>query len=720
MPSLPAIGDYEQHVDLSEPYRKITPQASPGNLGATIENVGHQWAQAADIKNRADGAVYAANQMATLRTNMDAFADDAQQKASPDGGGYTQTVLDEYDKNSKATLDASATNRYAQKALQMHLAAYRSEVASKAMAFEATAGVQYRGNSVLQNIDKLAPVVEADPSQWKQAGAEQMLAINSSNLPPQTRLLLGRKLDETLSVAAANGLARQNPQSVLDGLNDPSKAHPAIANLSDAQREQLRAKANGQLAQNLGDPIIDMYRNQGPVAGAAALKAIDTSGQPDDVKAHIYQHVEQGVAQWHQEARQESQQDIIGLEERLGNGKATLDDRHLTMALWRSGALDASQAGQTLGRIDKAQEKKVDDDAMFKYGRDSYARAQALDPKDEHIRKAMDAVFTVATNHVQPGSAEWINRAADIGQKTGVTPDSAIQWARTSLIGGNAESAASAANAIQRMTDANPRGTPFALDERTKTMAKVINDAVHAGTPEQVAVENARNVTALPDADRKRLDEIYKQKQLSQKSAGDLTSQLKDPDNGFRAHFWNGIPDVPPQMTGQFEQLRQTYFKLTGGNVDQANKLATQDLKNTWGITQVNGKKEFMQFAPEAMNPGLTTAGVQADMQASAKGLTDDPSKVRLIATADTFQSNGQRWAIGVPDKFGAYSALTDAKGRVIPYQLPTGTAALKASIQKASEEGMAKLHEQQTIEHAREKNELGEIQMQGRQMGNF
>lgn len=257
MPALPAIGDYEQHVDLSEPFRKITPEMRPGNFGGTLENVGNSLASAIDAKNRADGSVYAANQMADLRTRTSKILDDAKQNAAPDGSGFTQTVLDQYDKDSATLLDKAKNNPYSTFALQQHLTQFRSQVADHAINWEAQTGVQFRGNSVLQNIDKLAPVVEADPSQWQSAGAEQMSAINHSNLPPEQRILLGRKLDETLSVAAANGLARQDPRGVIQGLNDPANAHPAIAKLTDAQREQLRLKANDNLSKPVYDSLTD-------------------------------------------------------------------------------------------------------------------------------------------------------------------------------------------------------------------------------------------------------------------------------------------------------------------------------------------------------------------------------------------------------------------------------------------------------------------------------
>ena len=703
--------------------RKVIPQMSGASIGGGIAAFGDVIQQ----KYQADSATWAGDQLAQARIKAVQTLDQMKQDMpAGDPGDFAGKFMKSFTDQNKSLLenDQVASNPYARQMLSKGLQDLSGTLFEHAKMFEAQQRVQYRSDSFTQNLQSQLPIVQAHPELAEQVGstlADQVRAIGGGNevMLPKLRLM-----HEQLSQAAADGLTRQNPQGMLDALKDPQKAPPALqsvlSGLSPAQREAIEGRATKQVSDGIANSVVAVYRSQGPTAGAKALAAIDVSNQSDDIKAQARADVERGVAQWRDEARQTHGEAIMGLEDRLGSGKVVPGDRDVALSLYRSGANTAAQTGELLGRIDKAQEKKVDDDAMYHYATESYQKGVALDPKDEHVTKAMDAVFTMATNNVQPGSPEWTNRAADIGAKTGVTPPSAVSWARTQLIGGDPQSAASAANAIQRITDANPRGAPLAIDEHTRAMARLINDATHAGTQPEVAVENARKLTSLPDADRQRLEEIYKGKQLGQKAEGDLKNQLKDPDNGFRPHFWNSIPDVPPQMTGQFEELRQNYFKLTGGNVDQANKLATADLKNTWGITAVNGKKEFMQFAPEQMNPGLTTEAVRADLEASAKGHTDDPTKVRLLTTQDTYQSSGQRWAIGVPDKFGAYSALTDEKGRVIPYQLPTGTQALKDQIAKASAEGMARLHEQQAIEHEREKNELGEIYAQGRHGGAF
>ncbi len=73
--------------------------------------------------------------------------------------------------------------------------------------------------------------------------------INASGADPASRLPIARQMHAELSMAAANGLTRQNPQGVLDALNNPESAQgiakSVLSDLNDAQREALRAKASG-------------------------------------------------------------------------------------------------------------------------------------------------------------------------------------------------------------------------------------------------------------------------------------------------------------------------------------------------------------------------------------------------------------------------------------------------------------------------------------------
>jgi hypothetical protein len=690
----------------------------PDTLGTGLQEVGSSIEEAQNRMQRVDAASYVGTQAANLRVAAEQHLEANSQKPADilaKGGGFTPSVMNDF----KATADAAikgAPNGLARNMMQEHVANVGADLQIRAMKQEAATRIYQRATTAVQAAEHAATAVELNPSSWQDAGAEQIHAVQNMGLDPETTLKLSKEIDHVISTAAAKGYAKTDPDGTLKRLKDVND--PLFSNMSIEERERTQGYATGQVETNHANGVIAAYRGMGPVQGAKALQSVDKLDLPEEIKEGIRSKVEAGIGQFRQEQRQVNQQSIMGLETRLAAGKTNPGDVGLAYSLWRKGAWTAEQTGETVGRIEKAQQVEVDDNALEKAATQAYQNGQALDPHDKDWRKGIDATFQTATKGVQAGSAEWINRAADIGAKTGVTPDSVVDWSRAHLVSGDPQTAAAAANAIQRVTDANPRGTPFALDERTRAMSRMINDAVKAGTDPTTAVTNARQVTSLPDADVKRLDEIYKQKQLGSKAEGDLKTQLKA-DERFKPHFWSSIPDIPPQMTGEFEKLRQTYFKLTNGNPDQASKLAADDMKNVWGITQVNGKPEFMEFAPESMNPGLTTKAIQDDMRKAGEGHTwENSSSLRLVPTANTYQTRGQEWGIGAPDKFGAYSILTDDKGRPLRYQLPTATQGARQQYEKASQEGMARLKEAQAQQRARQQNMAGEVYAQGRQGG--
>lgn len=711
----PSEETYTPQVNPEDLPRKIIPRdegisAGP-EFGSAVESI--------NKKYTADSATWASDQIAQARIKAAQDLETAKQNApSGDQTGFTDKYLAGFDKNFASLPDSAGGNKLASTMLAKSLGDLRATLLQDGHHWEASQNVAYRTDSFQNNLKSQLPIVEAHPALATQVGSTLNDQLQAIGLQPAQRYPAMRFMHEQLSLAAANGLTRQNPQGMLDALANPGKASPDLRSvldgLNDTQREGVLAKAQRQLSGQYSNTIVDTYRNQGPTAGAALLSRVDKSGQPDDIKAQIYSDVEKGLGQWRAEARQTHAQPLMGLEERLASGHPNPTDPGLVLDLYHQGVFTPEQAGEMRGRIEKAQEKQVEDQANLTVARNAYVNGQGLDPKNKDHQDGIDSLFIATTQGVQPGSAEWINRAADISQKTGITPYSLVAWSRTALVSSSPQIAAQAANAIQRQDDANPRGIGYAVDPQTKAQAKLINDAVHAGSDPATAVENARKITSLADADKLRLEELYKQQKVAATTQGALTQELKADPKFATGWFSRALP-IPPGMAGEYEQLRQNYFKLTNGNIQQTNDLAYRDMKNTWGITKVNGKPEYMQFAPESMNPGLTTEFLRKDMETSVKGLTDDPFQVRLIPTPETFQSGGQRFGLGVPDKFGAYSVLTGKRGLPLPYQLPSAAASFQEMKAKANKEGMDKLHAQQQWAASAQKDEWQAIEDQAK-----
>jgi len=497
-------------------------------------------------------------------------------------------------------------------------------------------------------------------------------------------------------------------QMLADGA--PAAAQSYLANevprgeLPPALQQGLQGKVNVAVADNISDGIMNAYRSPGGmIAGNKALASIDARQDlPDDVKDQIRSDVQGSLDKRRNEARQTMGPAIEQLEEHISSGQVDPADRASVWSLYNAGAFGPSEAGSAIGRLEKAQQDQVQADAWHQQLDQAYQQGHPLDPKDKDIKAGISDLFTQYTKGIDPGTPEWMNRGADIAAKTGVTPQPVIDWARTQLVSGEPDAAAQAAEAIERQSGANPRGLSYAIDPQTKAMAKIVNDAVQAGTPSDAAVENARSISSINDAERTRLETLYKAQVKSTTPLGSLTNEIaKLP--GYDQGWFSSNPTIPPAMTGEFQELQHQYFLLTSGNGSQANDLAMADLKHTWGISRVNGAPELMQYAPEAMRPGLPVDALRADIEASAAGHTPDPTKVKLLTTAETGESGGSRFALGAPDQFGAYHVLSDEKGRPLTYAIPDFTNDVKDAQAKAAAAGMQRLKAKQAEAKERE-----------------
>lgn len=707
---------------------RVMPENMPRKVTPYLEeppNVVGGFAAAADAtarKYNADSATWAGDQIAQARVKA-VQSLEAAQGAAPAGDqtGFTDKYLGAFDKDNGALAKSAGGNPVAQQMVEKGLTDLRQTLEQHSRLWEAQQNVAYRADSLQNNLKSQLPLVEAHPELAQQVGSTLMDQLNASGAEPSKRLPFARDMNAQISLAAANGLTRQDPQGMLKALNDPENA-PAqfkgvLSGLNDQQREAVLGRAQGHISQNYSDSIVNAYRTQGPVAGAQALGAIDKLDQSDEIKASIRADTEKGLAQWHAEARETHAQDVMGLEERLAAGKPQPGDRGMALSLWKNGAFTPGQAAETAGRVDKAMEAQAEEEAARKAILGAYQNRQPLDPKDKDIQGGIGDLFTALTKGIQPGSAEWINRGADIAQRTGVAPEPMVSYARANLVSGAPQEAATAAQAIQRLEDATPRGVGYALDEREKTQAKIINDAVTAGTPAIQAVENARKIGEMSDAESKRLEERYKvnQNAFATGAPGALRNELSSfkPGFGITHPLGGSLPDVPPAMEGQFEQLQGDYYKTTGGNISQARDLAAADLKRTWGVSQVNGKPEFMQYAPEAMYPGLTPEFIRKDMAEVIAGLGPyDPAKVRLTESPkDTPTTQGRVWNMSVPDQFGAYDMVRGPDNQPYRYVLPDATDSVKATRDKLATEGMEKartLAAKERVEHQAEWDALG------------
>lgn len=707
MASQAPIGMYEPHESAEGAMpRRSVPELSgistaPGiaRIGGALDEIAHQ-----------NGAVYASQTMGDARSQFTQRLLDAQTnyKSGDDVVGQIGKDFSAYRDNALK----QATNPYARRFLSEQLGELGSQVTQQAMRLQASAQVNDRINKFQDGSQKAAVAVGLAPEQYASALHEQLTGLSQLQIGPEAKSKLYEQTKGQMAWAASEKLATDHPDDVLTALSKPDAGHPALNDLDQKQREELTRFATAQshdvkkaneasFVENTAGGVLDTYRKGGPGAGSVAYQVIDKADIPPELKDKVRERIAAGINQIHAEAREVHGATIAGVEERISNGTASEKDRATAQWLYHQNAYSADQFGSAMGGIDRAEKEKVSKTADLEAATDAYANGRPMAPNDAKATKGVDQLFQSLTTSLPAGSPEWMNRAIDIAGKTGVVPKSSSEWALANLVSGKPEQAAQGALLIQRFGETSPRGVGFAVGEKERAMALQISDSTKAGTDPVTAVTMARENATLSSTQRQMLDEQWKAKtgfafgkQTALIDPSWIRSGLSDdPRYNPPGLFSGSVPQPPDQMSAEYAHLVRDYFYHTGGNVDQAQRLAVTDLKSTWGVSEVNGKRELMKYAPEQMFPGLTSDIIHKDIGATLKDAgVETTGAVKLAESPSTASSGGRVWNLTAPDKFGAYDVLRDDEGMPLKYALPDRAAIKNAKLDAQAKQDRADL----------------------------
>jgi hypothetical protein len=243
----PGEETYTPQVQPEDLPRKIVPRMEPVPVGQAFEGA----ADASNRKYQADSATWAGDQLAQARVQavQSLQTMKAAVPAGEDPGDFTAKFAATLDKQTSSITSNPLVqnNPYASAMLAHGIGQMRQTLLDHTQEWEATQRVAYRGNAVDQHLEAQLGVVTAHPEMRAQIGSTLMDEINSIGGDPAARYARMRKVDDSLSTAAATGLTQQNPRGVLQGLNDPSKADEAFHRMTEPQLEAFRQKANDQL-----------------------------------------------------------------------------------------------------------------------------------------------------------------------------------------------------------------------------------------------------------------------------------------------------------------------------------------------------------------------------------------------------------------------------------------------------------------------------------------
>ena len=683
------IGIFEPQVqaDSAMPRRTI-PSMSPTSEGLGFEALGN----ALDKKLSSDAATAAATQLADARVAVTKMAQENQQKY-PTGTGYTDAMTAGTAKLSNDLLKGANGNPYLLAHLQPGITNINENVQNHSIQWEAAASAAYKLNAVESNTQKTSLAVEAGTTNYKDAIGEQGGAVMALAIPPAQKLEKYRQVEQTLALADVKRVLKDDPQAIIDGLKDPSKAPESLAVLQPAQREAALGMARTSLAQMEGNAVAQAYASGGERAGNAAYNTIPSMTDDPELRNMIQTQADQSIAAWRGQQRAKYDAPVLALETRLATGNVNPDDAQKFLNLHEAGVYTARETANGIGKVTDLLEQQNDARASVTAFQEAFDTGQRLDPESKKpVKDAADAYFQglVKANNLEPGSAGWQNAAAEIFDRTNILPPSATVWARTALTGDDPKAGAAAAQTLERLSGiAAERGIPYELDQKTKAQSAMVVRAIGAGVPAEQAFNLYKNLAEMPATEKSLLDQSYKHNAVEQSNQQPLVQAANKKFN--TGTIVSNVPDIPEAVKADYNTLLHDYYLETKGDAAAAADLASKDiLQSGWGVTSVNGQREWMKWAPEAM--GHDPAAVRLDLEKSVTGLTDDPSSARLVPYRDTDITHGMKWNVQVVGKDGIPQTVLGTNGMPLPFYLQNSDQEYQAREEKAKQDGMAKL----------------------------
>lgn len=329
--------------------------------------------------------------------------------------------------------------------------------------------------------------------------------------------------------------------------------------------------------------------------------------------------------------------------------------------------------------------------------------SSVLDPKNEKDRNAADTYFdkVVTPNLAKASPDEAKTAITQYVERLGIMPERLRGQIRGGLRAGGPELRATAADIIDRLSEA----APHALDDfSTEDIAegKAIAGMIRDGVPKEQALAYADQMQKLP----KDVIDLRK-KRLTESNGALLTNSVKSleagaADRGWFSWMWSRAPAAADAAQAEFGRDFERAYLLTG-DANVAAKTAQATIKRAWGVSNVNGQPQFMKYAPET-SYGVLDHGPEDGawirnqlLEDVTKGAAFDPSKGdianRVVLAPDMQTGRDLTYGVMLKNEMGAFEPMLDAKGRAMRWKPDFATSAKAAEIKakKAKEVAEAK-----------------------------
>jgi len=519
------------------------------------------------------------------------------------GAGFSDGVKAQIDTWGANTAPNFKT-KIAQDAFNLGWNNLRSDLSIRASVMQTEAYDKYRTQSITETIAADSSTVRIDPTQLGPVLKERIKQIEGMTLNQDSKDKMIFYAKNRLGMSAIQGIISSNPAEGKKQLEAGKWNNFVTGKQMDAL---LKSADNGINKEKTEETIA-----QSMVYSDLVIKFLNGEGNREDIDLF----------------RQNARADVAG------TGKQLIILERLLLR-------------------DQSESQKLA--AQIQYGHQSFLGNISPNPDDPIVKKAINAHYSAMAASVPPEQA--VDFAVEYVKRTGVVPATL----KSNIVGGlnsvDSSKVIPAARIVEKLSKATNTTALQQFPNKSISFAQQVLDYNRNGLSEKESVKKANDMRNILPAEKDNRTRAFRELEKETPST-DVIQRFVD-EGWFEASTFStqSDPVINEVMAGEFSRLREREYVLSG-NDETAQKAAFTMMRKNWGVTNINGDRRFMKYAPESIygNPNLSE---KENTEWIQKQLFSDVTK-NSIYTED-FTSNlilAVNPRVKTKDGFPVYSVL--------------------------------------------------------------
>lgn len=231
---------------------------------------------------------------------------------------------------------------------------------------------------------------------------------------------------------------------------------------------------------------------------------------------------------------------------------------------------------------------------------DALISGEKLDPSNKSMQKAADN--TPSALNFRINDATTHDAIVQQVNQTGIIPSQVLSSLSAAAVSRNPSAVLPAANLFDAIYKTDPAAVKN-MPESQQAYYLNIKSFTDAGADQQWAADKAYELAYNQSEDLKRQ---FAAEQSTKEYKSDRDSAIDSAVSNMSQLFrWDpSAGDNDPDARAfkrDYQTLYDINYRTSGGNADVAKKRTNAQIKRNWSISEVNGRAQFMKYAPEAL-----------------------------------------------------------------------------------------------------------------------